>query len=318
MIRVPSQRVPLVATAVVFVLLYAACSLGYPGFFSWFQLAALLSDNATLGLVALGMTFVILSGGIDLSVGALLALSSMLFAVLLTSASLPWGVALAFVLAFGFAFGAGMGAVITIFRLPPFIVTLAGMFLARGLALVLTADKRVSVSSESVYTALGGFSFHELTLPALVLLAATLAAVVVSRSTRFGRGVYAVGGDETSALLMGVRVDRTKIRVYASSGLLAAVAGVIHVLGTGAGDASVANTMELDAIAAVVIGGTLLTGGSGHVLGTLLGVLILGIITTIPSYQGDLNSWWTRIAIGLLLLAFVLLQRLVQARMRGR
>ncbi|MFH0945415.1 MAG: sugar ABC transporter permease YjfF [Planctomycetota bacterium] len=313
--RFLTRNVPLTATTVVFLLLYVICSARYDGFFSWFQFASLLSDNATLGLVAIGMTFVILSGGIDLSVGALLAFSSMLFSLLLTSGSMHWGIAIPCVLLIGLGFGAGMGAVIALFRLPPFIVTLAGMFLARGLALVLSPDKRISVSTDPVYTNLGTISVHELTLPALTVLVVAVIAVVFARSTRFGRYVYAVGGSETSALLMGVRVGRTKLRIYALSGFLAALAGIIQVIGTGAGDASVANTMELDAIASVVIGGTLLTGGSGHVAGTLLGVLILGIISTIPSYQGDLNSWWIKIGIGVLLLAFILLQRLVQSRM---
>jgi simple sugar transport system permease protein len=296
-------------------LFYVACAVQYEGFFSWFQFVSLLGDNATLGLAAIGMTFVILSGGIDLSVGALLALSSMVFSIMLARWSLPWGLAIPLVLAGGAGFGLIMGAIIALFRLPPFIVTLAGMFLARGLALVITSEKRLSVSAEPSYATLGRLSILELTVPALTFLAATLLAVILARWTRFGRSVYAIGGSESSALLMGLPVERTKVSVYALSGLFAAAAGVIHVIGTGAGDASVANTMELDAIAAVVIGGTALTGGAGHVAGTLLGVLILGIMSTIPSYQGDLSSWWIRIGIGLLLLAFLLLQRLTQDRL---
>jgi simple sugar transport system permease protein len=316
--RALSRNVPLAATAAVFVLLYAVCALRYEGFFSWYQLAALVSDNATLGIAALGMSFVVLCGGIDLSVGAVLALASMLFALLVARASAPWWLAAPCVLLGGLAFGSGMGALIARWRLPPFIVTLAGMFLARGLALVLSEEKRVAVPGEAVRALLAPLAQRELTLPALAFLGATALASILARSTRFGRGVHAVGGSESAARSMGVRVGSTQVGVYALSGLCASAAGVLQVIGTGAGDASVGFALELDAIAAVVIGGTLLSGGSGHVLGTFLGVLILGVIATIPSYQGDLSSWWIRIGIGALLLAAILLQRLLEARLGPR
>ncbi|HUS40277.1 MAG TPA: galactofuranose ABC transporter, permease protein YjfF [Pirellulales bacterium] len=310
------QYVPILATMAVFLLLFSAVSVRYGGFFSWFQFSSLLADNASLGLAATGMTFVILSGGIDLSVGAVIALASMLMAMCLTQWELSPQVAIPVVMAAGTGFGAGMGALIRWFRLPPFLVTLAGMFLARGIALVLTNDKRISITDHPIYdwffdTEIG-WSDYQLPLPAIVFLCAISLAIVVARSTRFGRTVYAVGGNERSALLMGLPVGRTKVKVYALSGLCAATGGVVHALGTGAGDASIAYMLELDAIAAVVIGGTLLSGGVGYVLGTLFGVLILGVITVIPSYQGNLNSWWTKIAIGLLLLVFIVLQRFLQ------
>ncbi len=184
-----ARQAPLLATVAVFVLLYGLCSLRYTGFSSWFQFSALLSDNATLGLVAVGMTFVILSGGIDLSVGAVVALSSMVFALLLSRFSLHWSLALPCVLLIGSAFGAGMGAVIVAFRLPPFLVTLAGMFLARGLALVLTAERRLSVTDNAAYRVLGRFDCFEITVPAFAFLVVVLLAIVLARSTRFGRSV---------------------------------------------------------------------------------------------------------------------------------
>ena len=137
-------------------------------------------------------------------------------------------------------------------------------------------------------------------------------AIGVARYTRFGRNVYALGGNEQAALLMGLPVGRTTVMIYALSGCCAAGAGILYATGSQSGDASAAYLLELDAIAAVVIGGTLLTGGVGSMAGTLLGVLILAVITIVPVYEGNLNSWWTKIAIGGLLLVFILLQRLLQ------
>ena len=312
MFRLKSQHVPLLATAALLLALYAAAALRYDGFFSWYQFKSLLNDNASLGLASIGMTFVILSGGIDLSVGAVVALASMLLAKMLETWNLQIWVAIPLVLFLGTAFGGSMGLLIQRFRLPSFLVTLAGMFLARGVALALTADKRINLSGNAQVKTLVDLSLAGLKLPTLVLLLAIVAAMIIASYSRFGRAVYAMGGSESSAMLMGLPVGRTRIRIYALSGLCAALGGIVHAIGFQSGDASVGTLMELDAIAAVVIGGTLLTGGVGHPAGTLLGVLILGIITTIPSYQENLNSWWTKIAIGGLLLAFIVLERLLQ------
>ncbi|MCC6907237.1 MAG: hypothetical protein IT430_04785 [Phycisphaerales bacterium] len=303
---------PLLGTALVLIVLYAAASLLFPGFASLYQFAHLFDDNATLGLAAVGMTFVILSGGIDLSVGAVVALASMGLALLMRDAGWSIIAAVPAVLVMGAALGAGMGTIIHVFRLPPFLVTLAGMFLARGAALLLTAEKRIEMSGHAQIESLSSVLIQNFNLPAMVFLAAVVIAWATLRSTRFGRTVHALGSDETAARLMGLPAASTRIGVYAVSALCAAAGGVVQVIGTGAGDASAALLLELDAIAAVVIGGTVLAGGRGSVLGTLLGVLILAIITLVPSYHGSLNSWWTKIAIGLLLLAFVLLQRLSQ------
>ncbi len=309
---------PLITTASVLVALYVAASLAYDGFFSWYQFVNLFGDNATLGLAAVGMTFVILSGGIDLSVGAVIAFSSMVLAKAVMVWNLHPALAIPLVMILGVAFGSGQGYVFRTFNLPPFLVTLAGMFLARGLALVLTEEKRISLSENPVYLRLSDIYLLDFPLPALLFLGVAVAGIYLARHTRFGRNVYAIGGNEQSALLMGLPVGVTKMRAYALSGLCASLGGVAHTIGSGAGDASVAFMLELDAIAAVVIGGTLLSGGVGSVFGTLLGVLISGIITIIPTYQGNLNSWWTRIAIGLLLLVFILLQRFGHRRVSDR
>jgi simple sugar transport system permease protein len=149
---------------------------------------------------------------------------------------------------------------------------------------------------------------------AWIFLLIVALGVYLAKATRFGRNVYAVGGNETSALLMGLPVGRTKIGIYAFSGFCSALAGVVNTFYMQSGNASTGVGLELDAIAAVVIGGTLLSGGVGTVFGTFLGVLILGIIQTILTFEGTLSSWWTRIAIGLLLLVFILLQRMIQGR----
>jgi len=313
------QHLTLVATAAVFVLLYLVAALRYDGFASWYQTTALIADNAPLGMAAIGMTFVILSGGIDLSVGAMIALASIFLARCLVGPEqggwdMPSYAAIPLVLAGGAAFGAGMGALIRYFRLPPFLVTLAGMFLARGIAMVLTTQKRLSIAGEPTFDPLVNFLLLDFNLPAIVFLVAMLLAIGLAHYTRFGRTVYALGGNPQSAVLMGLPVGATTIKIYALSGLCAAIGGVLHAIGSQSGDASVGYLLELDAIAAVVIGGTLLTGGVGYVAGTLLGVLILAVITVVPTYEGDLNTWWTRIAIGGLLLAFIVLQRLLQRR----
>jgi galactofuranose transport system permease protein len=213
-----------------------------------------------------------------------------------------------------------MGWLIHSSGLAPFLVTLAGMFFARGVALNVSMES--IQMSHPLYASVSGFQlplFGEASVPAMALLfIATLAwASVVGSYTRFGRSVLAIGGNETSAALMGLPLAKTKRRVYALSGFCSALAGVAYTFYTSSGNATAAGGLELDAIAAVVIGGTLLTGGSGHVLGTLLGVLILGVIQTAVTFENTVSSWWTRIAVGALLFAFILLQRIAARRSRA-
>ncbi|QQE09998.1 sugar ABC transporter permease YjfF [Planctomycetota bacterium] len=312
------QHLPLIATISVLLILYVTASMRYYGFASWYQTTSLLTDSAPLGLAAIGMTFVILSGGIDLSVGAVIALSSILLAQCMAGAeqggfNFPSYVAIPIVLLVGIIFGGSMGILIRLFQLPPFLVTLAGMFLARGVALNLTASKRLAIVNEPTFDPLVNFLFFGLNLPAIIFIVILVIAIVISSYTRFGRVVYAIGGNERSALLAGLPVGSTTVKIYALSGLCASIGGILYAIGSQSGDASVGYLLELDAIAAVVIGGTLLSGGVGYVFGTLLGVIILGIITIIPTYEGDLNSWWTRIAIGGLLFFFIAAQRVLNS-----
>lgn len=311
-LRLDRTHVPLVATLVLFVLLYLAAALRYENFFSWTVFVNLLRDNAFLGLAAIGMTFVILSGGIDLSVGAMVGFTSILVAQLAQAEQIHPAIAIGAALAAGVTFGAGMGAVIQYFALPPFLVTLAGMFLARGLGFVISLE--TLTIAHSMYSLISDFSYHIFPATALLFLGALLVAVYLAHYTPFGRTVYAIGGHEPSALLLGLPVARTKVLIYALSGFCSSLAGVVYTFYTSSGNASAGTMLELDAIAAVVIGGTLLSGGVGYVFGAFIGVLILGVIQTILVFEGTLSSWWTKIVIGLLLLAFILLQRLLQAR----
>ena len=311
-----AQHIPILATLAVFLLLYAGAAVQYNNFLSYRVFENLLRDNAILGLAAIGMTFVILSGGIDLSVGSMIGLVSIIAARLIGEAGWHPALVIPLVLAFGALYGAGQGLLIAFFALPPFLVTLAGLFLLRGAAL-LTSQASISID-HPVYDWVGDVSFDYFP-PIIVVFALALAAATwLAHLTRFGRAVYAIGGSEASALLMGVPVRRTKVGVYALSGLCSALAGVVYTFYTYSGRAVAGDLLELDAIAAVVIGGTLLTGGVGYVLGTLIGVLILGLIQTILAFQGTLDPYRTRIVIGLMLLGFILLQKLVQSRIAWR
>ncbi|HEX3760431.1 MAG TPA: galactofuranose ABC transporter, permease protein YjfF [Kofleriaceae bacterium] len=306
------RMLPLAVTVALFVLLYGAGAYHFDGFFSLQVFLNFFIDNAFLAITAIGMTFVILSGGIDLSVGSVIALTTMVSAALVEHRGWSPAVVIPLVLAMGAAIGLIMGLVIQYFRVQPFIATLAGMFLARGLCYLISID---SITMENAfYTDLSAFRIPlpfetSITINVVVALVVLAVAIYLAHFTRFGRTVYAIGGNEQSALMMGLPVARTKVLVYTLNGLCSALAGVVFTFYMLSGYGLHAQGMELDAIAAVVIGGTLLTGGSGYVIGTLFGVLINGTIQTMISFQGDLSSWWTKIVIGLLLLAFCLLQQ---------
>lgn len=307
-----TRLLPFYATLAIFVLAYALCAAQFPAMLSTRVLANILTDNAFLGIVAVGMTFVILSGGIDLSVGSVIAFTGVLLAVLITQQGWHPLSAFAVALAISTSFGAGMGFIIYRLDVPAFIVTLAGMFLARGMSFVLNTDsipidhEFYSLLQDTYYRMPGG---GRLTLIGGVMVLTFVAGIVLAHWTKFGSYVYAIGGNRNSAELMGVPVGRTTVQIYALSGFLAGLAGIVFSLYTSAGYSLAAVGVELDTIAAVVIGGTLLTGGAGYVAGTLIGVLIQGMIQTYIVFDGTLSSWWTKIAIGILLFVFIALQR---------
>ena len=312
----PRRYLPVLGTFALFIGMFGIGGIRYEGFADPQVFLTLLLDNAFLIVLAVGMTFVILTGGIDLSVGSNVALSTLIAARTL-ELGLPVVAVIVIVLLSGTLLGTAMGLLIHYFDIQPFIATLAGMFLARGLCYLISVDsipikdETFSAIAFGTITLPGGYYLGWTAVFALVIVA--VAAYVLS-STRFGRTVYALGGSEPSALLMGLPVAATKVGVYAISGLCAALGGLLFALYTLSGYSLHAVGMELDAIAAVVIGGTLLTGGRGFVIGSLLGVLVLGTIQTFISFDGTLSSWWTRISIGVLVLVFVVAQRVLTRR----
>ncbi len=315
-----AEYYPLAASALLFVLFFVLGAIQFPGFASLRVVLNLFTDNAFLLICALGMTFVILAGKIDLSVGSMIALTGVVSATLIEK--LQWSPLLVFpvILLGALCFGAVMGALVHYYRIQAFIVTLAGMFFARGLATVIS-EESLAINHEfyswvnNLGVSLPGRAWLGI-VPVLTVVV-IIAAVVLAQRSRFGRYVYALGGNEQSADLMGVPVARTTIAIFALSSGMAALAGIVFSFYTSSGYALAAMGAELDAIAAVVIGGTLLTGGRGYVLGTVIGVLLMGLIQTYISFHGGLNSWWTKIVIGVLVLTFIAIQQLVSRQQRG-
>ncbi|MFD1797892.1 sugar ABC transporter permease YjfF [Paracoccus aurantiacus] len=307
-----TRALPLYATIVIFLLAYLLCWLQFPNILSTRVIGNLLTDNAYPGIVAVGMTLVILSGGIDLSVGSVIAFSGVFIAVLLRDTSLHPLIVFALLLALTTAFGAAMGFLIYRLAMPAFIVTLAGMFLARGAAYMLSIES-VPIQHpfyealKDAYWLMPGKG--RLTLIGIAMLLTVLGGTIIAHGTRFGASVYALGGGEATARLMGVRQGRTTVLIYAFSGFMAGLSGIVFSIYTGSGYSLATVGTELTAIAAVVIGGTLLTGGAGYMFGTLIGVLTMGLIQTYIVFDGTLSSWWTKIVIGTLLLGFILLQK---------
>ncbi len=316
-----SRNLPTLFTLGLFVIMFAVGSLSFPGFLSPQNFLNLFIDNSYLLILGVGMTFVIISGGIDLSVGSVLAFSTMLSSSLLEKSHWDPLLVIPVVLLAGVALGLFMGYIIQAFDLPPFIITLAGLYLARGLCYVVSIDT-IGISNQfwqdaahAQWNVIGqNFISPSVVIGAVVVIA----GVFISRSTKFGRTVYAIGGNEQSAILMGLPVARTKVMIYGLSGFCSALAGIVFTFYTLSGYALNGKGMEMDAIATVVIGGTLLTGGVGGVFGTVFGVLVYGTIQILIVFQGTLNSWWTRIAIGFLVFLFCLLQRVFESRKVGK
>ena len=325
----PLQRVqhflhssPAAVALIVLVLSIAVFGLILGGkFFSAFTLTLILQQVAIVGIVGAAQTLVILTKGIDLSVGAIMVLSSVVMGQFAFRYGLPPELAVICGLGVGAFCGFINGVLVARMKLPPFIVTLAGMFMARGLASILTQDS-IPIDHD-VYRAISGLYYRlpgggRLSAIGLLMLFVFLVGGIIAHKTRFGSYVYALGGNPTSAALMGVPVARTTIGIYALASFLGGLAGIVYSLYTSSGYPLAAVGMELDAIAAVVIGGTLLTGGYGFIFGTLIGVMLQGLVQTYIVFDGTLSSWWTKIAIGLLLFMFILLQKLVfSAQGRG-
>ncbi|MCS6113265.1 galactofuranose ABC transporter, permease protein YjfF [Shewanella baltica] len=314
---IAKRFIPLWITASLLLVMFLIGSMQFDGFASVRVVTNLFRDNAFLLITALGMTLVIISGGIDLSVGSVIALSGVLTSVLITEYHWHPLLAFALVLPLGTLFGALMGCIIHVYKLQPFIVTLAGMFLARGMATTIS-EESIAID-HPFYDAIADLSIAlpghgSLDISSLIFILFFIIVAVMMHYSRFGTNVYALGGNAQSAELMGVSIAKTTISIYALSSFLATLAGIVFTFYTFSGYALGAVGVELDAIAAVVIGGTLLTGGSGFVLGTVLGVFLMGVIQTYITFDGTLSSWWTKIVIGLLLFFFIVLQKLLNGR----
>jgi ribose/xylose/arabinose/galactoside ABC-type transport system permease subunit len=284
--------------------------LRYDHFLGLFNITSVLRYQSMFGLVALGMCFVIMTGGIDLSVGGTAAFGSVVAAM-----ASPYGMlagTLAGVAA-GLVIGVLNGLVIVKLRILPFIATLAMMLAAYGSALVLAQDQSVSVSYDSGFTDLGQGDFYNFPIPALIAAVAYVVGSVVLNFTSAGRTVLAIGGNEDASRLMGLPVDRVKFFTYVVSGGLAGLAGVILAAQFGAGQPTEGVGWELVAIASVVVGGTLLTGGLGSVGATLAGVMLLGLIFNVLNFENgrgfiSLSAYWQSVIRGAFLLAVVIMQ----------
>ncbi|MDR3596240.1 galactofuranose ABC transporter, permease protein YjfF [Clostridium sp.] len=314
--KLNKDYIAIYATIALFIGLFLIGSILYRGFLSPQVFTNLFIDNAYLIVVAIGEAVAILTGGIDLSVGSMIAFVSMITASLLQKGVNPVVVIL-IVLFVGVIFGTAQGFLIQKFKLHPWIVTLAGMFFARGASYVISIDTIMidnpfftNISSYRISILPDGF----ISINVVISLLVVAVAYYMLKFTRFGRTVYAIGGNENSAKLMGLPVERTKILVYTFSGFCSSLGGLLFTIYTLSGYGLHCNGTEMDAIAACVIGGILLTGGYGNIIGPLFGVLTTGIIQSLIMFDGTLNSWWTKIAVGMLLFIFIVLQRIIVIR----
>lgn len=319
-LKITPSNISIYVTLLLFVILFTIGSIMFDNFFTTQVFANLFIDNAYLIVVAVGETFAILTGGIDLSVGAMIAFVSMISADLLRKGVNPILV-IGFVLLVGITFGTVQGLLIQKFKLHPWIVTLAGMFFARGSSYLISIDSiTIGNPTFSMISSLRipiGFGSH-ISINVVVSLIVVAASVYILKYTRFGRTIFAIGGNENSAMLMGLPVERTKILVYTFSGFCSSLGGLLFTIYTLSGYGLNCNGMEMDAIAACVIGGVLLTGGVGSAIEPMFGVLTTGVIQSLIMFQGTLNSWWTKIAVGMLLFTFMALQRLIIIRNERR
>jgi ribose/xylose/arabinose/galactoside ABC-type transport system permease subunit len=311
---------PLLTTIVVFILAFLIGGWLYPAMKNPQVFFNLFINGGSLLLVSIGMTLVILTKGIDLSVGGVIALTTAASAALLRAGVSPF-VVMPLMVIMGVVFGFTLGCIIQFLKVQPFIATLMGLFFARGMAYIISLES-VTIR-DSFYKFLALTPLHlpfvdaYVYIPTLVGPFMLLVAIYLMYFTRFGRTVYAIGNNEQSALLMGLPVARTKIAVYSFSGLCSALGGIVFSISLLAGYGQFATGMELDSIASVVIGGTSLLGGIGGVIGTPFGVLINQTIVSILQFNGTLSSWWTRIGVGALTLIFIGIQSVFYARRKS-
>ena len=314
--------IPILSTALLALAAYGIGAYFFVGMRNPQVFLNLFRNSSWLLISAIGMTFVILTGGIDLSVSGVVALTTVSSAVLLREGWNPWSV-IFLMLAMGMTLGAVMGSFIVYLKVQPFIATLAGMWFARGMCFFISDDAvtiddrlfrilgktKILIPGLTEFTTKQGNPAPYLSIPVVVGFILLIVAIYVAHLTRFGRTVYAIGGNEgrneQSARLMGLRVNRTKLLVYTFNGFCSALAGLSLSLFVYSGHGLYAPGFELEVIASVVMGGTMLTGGSGYVIGTLFGVMVLAVTQVLIQFIGSLSSWWTKIVIGVLTLIFI-------------
>lgn len=322
----------LIITVVLFVAMYAAGMVVFAdkGFAKPQMFLNLFITDAGLLVAAMGLTIVMIAGGIDISVGSVTALVCMVTAVSLEKYGMNAYVTILIALGIGLAFGVVQGFLVSYMEIQPFIVTLAGLFFGRGMTSIVSVDM-ISITNElfltwakyKIYLPFGSYNKKGVFLPAYIYPTVVIALtiwvliMILMKFTKFGRSIYAVGGNQQSALMMGLNVKKIKFQAYVLDGLLASIGGYLVCLNSCAGFVEQAKGMEMDAISSAVIGGTLLSGGVGTPFGTLFGVLIKGTISSLITTQGTLSSWWVRIVLSALLCFFIILQS-VFARMKKK
>ena len=310
-------------TVALFVAMYVAGMIVFAdkGFAKPQMFLNLFITDAGLLVTSMGLTIVMISGGIDISVGSVTALVCMVTAVSMEKYGLNANTTIVIALLIGLAYGIVQGFLVSYLEIQPFIVTLAGMFFGRGMTSIVSVDM-ISITNEvflkwakfKIYLPIGSYNKKGVFLPAyiyptvVIAILIWIAIMIIMKFTKFGRSIYAVGGNQQSALMMGLNVKKIKFQAYILDGILASIGGYLVCLNSCAGFVEQAKGMEMDAISASVIGGTLLSGGVGTPFGTLFGVLIKGTISSLITTQGTLSSWWVRIVLSALLCFFIILQ----------
>ena len=326
-LKINSNNILLIITVVLFVVMYLIGCVVYAskGFTHLQTFLNILINNAGLICIAAGMTCVMLTGGIDISVGSVVAMDCMILAVGMERWGWKSPTLILLVLVIGIVFGIVQGYCIAYLGIQPFIVTMAGMFFARGMTAMICTDQ-VSIVSDAFFVKLSntklnipfGIGAYEnkkgilqipyIRITVVIALIVVVLIYLMLKYTKFGRSIYAVGGNSQSAELMGLDVRKTKMKTYVLASFLASIGGICYCLNTMCGTTTQAAGLEMDAISSAVIGGTLLTGGVGNVLGSLVGVLINGTISTLVKSHGKLVSSWANIVTAILLCFFIVLQ----------
>ena len=328
--KINSNTLLLLITIGLFVIMYAiGCVIyGAKGFTHFQTFLNILINNAGLLCVACGTTCIMLTGGIDISVGALIAMDCMLLAVGMEEWGISAPVLCILVLLIGLVFGLVQGFCVGYLEIQPFIVTMAGMFFARGMTTIVHTNPfnveneafnklkmtRVIIPGMGSVNKIGKYvdAYVEIGVVVAVLIVVILFCVL--RWTKLGRAFYAVGGNQQSALMLGINVKRTKFIAHLICSMLAGIGGYVYFLHVGSGSPSHASGMEMNAIASSIIGGTMLTGGVGNIIGTFFGVLSLSTIQNIVSSAGLDQAWWTGITVAAMLCIFLVVQSVIMAR----